>query len=374
MWRGLIVAVCFFCVRESEPSYNGRTLSEWIDEEQRMDFYRQYEQGAPPSVTHQQVQSAVRAIGTNALPLLLQWLRATNSSWKTTLARKTQTWPRWIQDNSALRELTESDAPQKHVRARMGFQLLGTNALPALPQLLRIFKSSTNPDEMYSAVATMTVLGADTIPPLLNVLESGADVSHREYAIISLGAMSNVGTNAASAIPVLLKIARDSHSPHALAIAATRAVTSLGICPEQVVPFLISRMNSTNSTIRRDTVRLFGEQKRFVRPALPALQRCLRDPDRDVRESATNVIIEFAPEVLTNDVNFIQEQRGRAHMAFNGFVKRIPFLFMKIPSHCLQGQREVGLISRHSWCGSARLVTSSPTRVNCRSLSPKRRV
>ena len=26
-----VVAVCFFCLREQEPSYKGRTLSEWLE-------------------------------------------------------------------------------------------------------------------------------------------------------------------------------------------------------------------------------------------------------------------------------------------------------------------------------------------------------
>src|SRR4051812_22032551 len=66
-----IVAVCFFCLRQNEPSYNGRTLSEWcaMYGDERNSFEKR-----------ENARTAITSIGTNAIPWLLRWVNYYPSS------------------------------------------------------------------------------------------------------------------------------------------------------------------------------------------------------------------------------------------------------------------------------------------------------
>jgi hypothetical protein len=60
----LVAGFCFFLVRNSEPTYNGKPLSYWVQMYSRLDLGFGDEEKAA---------AAIRAIGTNALPFLLKW-------------------------------------------------------------------------------------------------------------------------------------------------------------------------------------------------------------------------------------------------------------------------------------------------------------
>ena len=68
-----LVAVCFFCFHENRPSYNGRSLSEWLDD---IEYIGGREGQREAGV------AAIRAIGTNACPVLLKWSSAKDSTWQ----------------------------------------------------------------------------------------------------------------------------------------------------------------------------------------------------------------------------------------------------------------------------------------------------
>jgi hypothetical protein len=127
-----VVAVCFFCLREQEPSYNGRTLSEWLDlyDEENSIAYSQ-----TPRDTA--AVNAVRAIGTNAIPMLSRWARTEDSQIQLMLHRieaRVRMKPRaqWFS-----RFVWRRSAQYRQGLADAGFFILGTNALPFLNEMLR---------------------------------------------------------------------------------------------------------------------------------------------------------------------------------------------------------------------------------------------
>jgi hypothetical protein len=125
-----VIAVCFFCLREREPSYNGRTLSEWLSD---CSYYPEDPVRAQAAVRiRQDAELAVRAIGPAAIPTLFNLReRSQRSMW---IAQRIDDTPNYIQFPWVIRIYASAAAAsdKQDSMASAGFSVLGTNALPYL--------------------------------------------------------------------------------------------------------------------------------------------------------------------------------------------------------------------------------------------------
>jgi hypothetical protein len=125
---GLLVAA-FICrivwimALPSEPAYGGKRLSAWLDELSGLGSLHSRAQGTA------QIQ-AVRAIGTNAIPWLIEDYRHRGTVWEW---RLNQLLKKQKLVNYRLR-----DANDRPYRATVGFRALGEMAEPAIPELLAL--------------------------------------------------------------------------------------------------------------------------------------------------------------------------------------------------------------------------------------------
>lgn len=104
----------------SEPRYNGRTLSEWLVE------YKAAEKTGGTRETN--ATTAICAIGSNATPFLVKWINVSYTA------------PERIMDLIGFgfgRPYTPPRLARAN-RAMRAFQILGTNAAPAIPGLMNI--------------------------------------------------------------------------------------------------------------------------------------------------------------------------------------------------------------------------------------------
>jgi hypothetical protein len=104
--------------REKEPHYKGKKLSEWLDD-----------------YNNPVAKQAILAIGTNALPFLLEWLRNERPEWHNQLddlARQTPMFDQSVERADNRRHLLQMNAPY-------GFKALGALGLPAVPVLTNLF-------------------------------------------------------------------------------------------------------------------------------------------------------------------------------------------------------------------------------------------
>jgi hypothetical protein len=131
-----------------EPVYQGHTLSWWIH------LY----QGEHYNI---QAQLAIKHIGTNALPTLLDWLHYEEPPWRTRLINH---WymrrhvPVFLQNSTAYNLLV--GAAGRHARdAITGFYVLGPEAYPAAVELVALSKSKS-PFVSQNAVAVITPMQA----------------------------------------------------------------------------------------------------------------------------------------------------------------------------------------------------------------------
>ena len=110
---------------EREPVYQGKTLTYWLS-----DFWP----GRNPTPEKvEQDKLAVRQIGTNAIPILLQWISAKDGPLK-------QKMVTWISRHPRVPFRLESDV-DKNMLALSGFGILGKSqaghAVPALVEIVR---------------------------------------------------------------------------------------------------------------------------------------------------------------------------------------------------------------------------------------------
>jgi hypothetical protein len=293
----------FIWLRNKEPVYQGKRLSDWLLLYQHEPFH------GPPQDSKN--ATAVRAIGTNALPFLIEWIQYVEPPWRTHIKNVMvrSTW-----GNSRLIFLLARPGLRAAAAAH-GFQLLGTNASSAVPELTRVM-NCWRPESSELAMASLAYLGKDALVPLLAVATNrNVHPYFRWHAVMLIGGMSYLSTNANSAIPPLIDCLQGPDAQ--LAAGAAETIGSLRLRSDLVVPALTRCLESTNIYLKQAAIESLGNFGQDARPAVPALLQVLRQPDVDlggyavslsagVRKGytttlhsvATNALHSIAPEVL----------------------------------------------------------------------------
>jgi HEAT repeat protein len=259
MWDRLrtSIALCFLAftlafARGAEPTYEHKPLSTWL---------KAFEDAQSDSSDERRAKDAVRAIGTNAVPHLLQMLTG---------------------DDINLQQ-----------RAANAFEILGPIASPAVPQLSNLLVS-TNAVIGTLAGTSLGNIGAPALPALM------AALTNRHYGVVTRAALAivNLGTNASPAIPIFL---RDLQSPnHFVRERAADALGNLHIEPAVVIPALTNLFTDLSQSAVCISLTSLGQFESAARPATPAILVMLQDPNENVRMAATNAIMKIAPDQLTN--------------------------------------------------------------------------
>lgn len=254
--KSLCVLCCAFGLVfpawSAEPEHEGKSLSEWLK------LYQNADDGSPDE---RKATTAVRAVGTNALPMLVTWVAS-------------------------------NDLDEQFL-AKNGFQILGTAAQPAVESLGKMLVS-TNPVISLIAGECLGHIGAPALPELL------AGLTNRQFRVGTAAALAIVElrTNASPAIPILLQHLQ--HPNHFYRERAADALGNLGIEPETVIPALARLLKDDSKAARYLALRGLENFESRAGPAVPAITDLLADPEESIRETATNVLRRITPEVLTN--------------------------------------------------------------------------
>src|SRR5258706_2157847 len=148
----IILSLIWFIRPEAEPRYNGRSLSEWF-----LLWEDSAEDGAHESpVRAEEAAQAIRQIGTNSLPLLLNQLRRETSPAHQTLVALSTFLPRSIYQNRFLASLLN----RGHLFATTStFVILGPQASPAVSELNAFMYSTQNLALASSATYCLVAVG-----------------------------------------------------------------------------------------------------------------------------------------------------------------------------------------------------------------------
>lgn len=260
--------------RDNEPRYKGKTLSEWLAIYTAVPM----EGASAPAETQREAQLAIRSIGTNALPFVLEWMRQEPSPWRETLLNKL---PQALQNWPLLKSLIRGKSLQRAERAGSVFVILQTNAVCAIPELETLMQDNGRPERANSVITCLTWIGPAAIPVLTNAL-ANPNQSNRWYIILSLREMTlfnRYGDSYRDAcLPALIRAFNDP-DPFVRRL-ATNAVGSLTNEPRML--FDLSKI------------------PRQYEPIISAQYNTLHDPDQKARNAMTNAFGNYAPELLTN--------------------------------------------------------------------------
>src|ERR1041385_746891 len=205
---------------EREPQFKGRSLTKWT---------RLYYNGK--QTDREAAINAIQHIGTNALPYALVWSQPEISPSKQRLAAALNELPGDAGRGLAYRWVYQ-EIDRRAAAGLACFKVLGRDAAPAVPELVRRI-NSTNQLAAGVAMEALPYLGREAIEFLgAMIVNPSVSIRTRLRAISVIG---DAGTNAAPALPALLQCLQETN------YAAESAVTTLAnlrIEPEIVVPAL----------------------------------------------------------------------------------------------------------------------------------------
>lgn len=269
----LALAVLWQVLRDREPSYQGRALSEWVDQMQN----RAYNAA--------EAQGAIRAIGTNAIPIAVKWIsyepRRFGKNRVVTLAR--EHLPGRISRNE-----------RRAYQAVIVFRALGADACSAIPQLTNLALRTSDRARADRCIEALAHLGPEALPGMLTLVTNSPTDTRRK----AMFWLHSFGTNAAVAVPILIQCLDDKDS--VLANQAASILSNLRVDRSAVFAALTNALRSHSAQVRALAVRCIMTIGTTRSEAVPVLLPLLSDPDVKVRENCTNVLLEIAPEVLTN--------------------------------------------------------------------------
>lgn len=198
-----------------DPIYEGKTLSAWAED---LCFPEPGLSRTPAECKkHDQAVSAILHIGTNALPLALQYIQTPSP--KNVLE---------IYIGSNTYELTKTwDKGEGIIR------VLGTNAASLIPDLMNDLQRTANYQVTENAAGALYSIGPQTIPLLMAVATNGVEHAE-ECAVWELG---EFGARAKGAVPILLRYLKAKDS--SLRQNAYVALAKISDDPNIVVPALI---------------------------------------------------------------------------------------------------------------------------------------
>jgi hypothetical protein len=191
----VIAAMAFW--KPPEPQFKNRGLSDWLNQ------YQMNALGEYDAARSAEAEAALRAIGTNALPYLLKWIRYEPYRWQI------QTPPQLPQQ--AARQLHSLTLHSKFARAVIAsdvIALLGTNAASAVPELGKLARDGTQPSTAARAIKNLAQLGTTGLPELFAVYDDTTP-RNRKVIIIYAANYSLTLAGADACVPLFLHAMKD---------------------------------------------------------------------------------------------------------------------------------------------------------------------
>ncbi len=264
VWSGFIllaaILVYFFfftSAARKEPIYQGKTLTQWLKQLDDGEV-EGISSGSLPTFTRAQIEAAeaIRAIGTNALPLLIEDIHAHPSEEALRFKLLRLLHLNGIGMSFGTRTYFSTDITSEdrvRWRAAQGLSALGPLAKPAVPELTRLLFTNYFHSSIKEAAYALAGIGPDGIAALTNSIQPTNEWSGM-CAIWALGQHPAAGTNV---IPFL--ISATTSSSEGTACGAIQVLGLFHVDGEHVIPALTNALSSSNAAVRGDAARALFE-------------------------------------------------------------------------------------------------------------------
>lgn len=264
----LLGALVFALVHyHHEPSYGGKTLGEWVKSQR----------GSPLSKTE---TAAIRALGSNAIPYLLEWIQYAPPTWQI----KADTYcTRFMGYGPFKQKIFNANAFAINASESLG--LLGSNVYSSIPKLSRLMLMNKRNDR-------------DLVPALASIVLARIAVPVPDYLVAGLG------TNAPAVLPDLIQFLKDEQAySHKWGHGFNIGSGSLGkkrYEPTIIIPALTNMLVDSNPLRRAHVIDDLGAYGPEARSAIPFLKAMVSDPSCVLPEHVTKALHKIAPEAWTN--------------------------------------------------------------------------
>lgn len=251
----------------AQPAHGTKTLQEWLELRNS---------GNIRDLTDES-QTAIRAMGTNALPYLVSMVSARDSSLRLKLRA-------WAGKNPSIRKWIRTSNGER-LRGAAGLEALGPIAAPAIPELIPLLGDEQT---AYPAALALGAIGEIAVPPLVQCL-TNTNAWLRVSAVQAINFMHG----AEGAIPSLVTCLTDPEP--AVRSSAAIALGDMRKQPDTVVPRLIALLDDAESTVRQAgtiALGLYGSQARAAKEKLTRMQN---DPSSEVRQAANSAMNKILP-------------------------------------------------------------------------------
>jgi hypothetical protein len=269
---GVIAGCLMLFSGPREPRHEGRSLSYWARR------------------SHQpEAQRALTAMGTNALPFLIEWLDEEPTQFDAWLRRAGQRLPNSLQPDPW-------PFGSRRDNAAHALGLLGTNAIPAIPELIRTFGwnwtggGGSSPPGLYA----LADIGPAAIPALLQALEE--DPKRVDPVIRTMVLMGRPNWQGPRTTQALHKVvdALDlltSHPNQEFRLAASVGLVFLNRADirEEVRRVWIKLLQDDSSAVRAFAVE-YADHFSPDTPRLDLINQLRDDPDAKVRAEVERVL------------------------------------------------------------------------------------
>jgi HEAT repeat protein len=219
-----------------EPVYNGKPLSDWLC-------------CSPPD----EAQNAVRQMGTNAIPTSLDMLGMTEKTAKRVAAKLGS---KTIQQEARREDFRIDDV--QALAAEKGFGVLGTNAEPAIPRMLKLLE---NEETTSRAAEALALVGPKGFGALTNYLATG---KMRGSVIVALGQRG--GGDPKVITQILINALKNDPE-----LADNAAMFLVGKDPAVAVPALIQALDDKGAATRQWAAYALGSYGPAAKDAAPKL-------------------------------------------------------------------------------------------------------
>jgi HEAT repeat protein len=336
-----ILGALIVCTRQ--PRYHGRTLTSWL---------RQYScTSLDEPQRRQEAQNAVRTIGTKkVLPKLLNLVEAKDDPISLWLIDKTDEFRirflRWSSSErysyEAWQQIRWHSAEDFQQLGIAGFEVLGTNAGPAVGELEKLLDEK---DHTFTAQRCLVFVGKPAEPVICRAL-TNQDERVRQWSIDNLAAVTDDVEVYIARIKPRLQDSSD-------AVRGT-VVNDIGIqtsAPELAVPLLVEALkDSAVSANAANSLANFGTNALV---AFPILTNLVEHGDTNVAGAALKTLIVIAPDrALPIFTNYLVRGKPGINDALRALTevmpdKALPMVLARLQSPNLAMRREAFGLLRH---------------------------
>ncbi|MBI3413988.1 MAG: HEAT repeat domain-containing protein [Verrucomicrobia bacterium] len=312
------VAALLLHERIREPAYQGKRLSAWL-----MDLDRSGA-GAENFTAEKEARAeeAIRQMGAECIPVLLDLLRSHNSRLMLKLIE-------FGQEHEFAEKLVAkfkfSDATAKAELAKDAFMVLGEKAKPAIPELMKMLNRlvSSDWDEVaHRAGGVLGNLGKEATLPVVEMLND-TDVRVRRIAANQLR-HHQTEDSPELAVPALLKALHDSDIT--VRVNAAKALGNFSPQSAEAVPALLSILDGDELEVRLSCIRGLALTGAYARRFIPALTEQVKSSDSNRQSSAVIRLARIrheigitVPALIQNLQSTTPSIRGNTTMALSAF-------------------------------------------------------